>query len=411
MTRAGRNRVAKAGVICGCLALVGLIAARALHTERVKVRIASPAYHDVSKVVRTNGVVEPTLAFQARANFPGMVEKVFVRLGDRVSAGQMLVMMKDPFAVSRVAAAESALAGAQEANENVARGGSQEERISLNGDLEHAKEAEDSAQHTLDVVRQLQKQGAVGAGEVEDARKRLEDASTTLQVLQERSTKRFSERDAQASQARLADAQAALGAAKIAFSNAHITSTIAGTVYSVSVSPYDFVPMGADLLRVADLHQMQVRAYFDEPEVGKLKAGQPVTITWDGRTGATWHGDIRQAPVGAMPQGSRSVAECVIKVDDSKGDLLPNTNVVVSVSIDEHKNVLTVPRQALQTYGDERFVFRVVDGRLLRTPVRVGLVSLELAEITQGLTPQDVVAVSALSGSGLADHLAISPQR
>src|ERR1700679_1544326 len=51
---------------------------------------------------------------------------------------------------------------------------------------------------------------------------------------------------------------------------------MSGMVYSVLVSAYDFVPMGADLIRVADLKNVQIRANFDEPEIGKLKAGQDV---------------------------------------------------------------------------------------------------------------------------------------
>jgi HlyD family secretion protein len=373
----------------------------------VGVRVVSPSYQDVANLVTTNGQVEPTKEFQARANFPGMVEKVPVELGAKVNPGQLLVTMKDPYAVSRVATAVSAVSGAKEADENIQRGGTQEERIALAGDLEHAKLAQSSTEHSLQALEKLQREGAASTSEVDAAQKKLADANATLATLQQRNTERYSPNAVHAAQAKLADAEAALGAAKISFANANISSPMSGTVYSVSVSPYDFVPLGADLLRVADLTQMQIRAYFDEPEVGKLKADQPVSITWDGRPGITWHGHIREAPVAAQPMGTRSVAECLITVDDAKGDLLPNTHVVVTVPIEKHLHVLTVPRPALQAQGGGNSVFRVVNGRLVRTPVNIGLVNLDLVEIVEGLSPQDVVAVSTENEQPLSDHLAV----
>lgn len=365
----------------------------------------SPTYQDVADLVKTSGVVEPITEFQARANFPGIVETIPVTLGDTVVAGQLLVTMKDPFAKSRVATAESAVSAAEASDQDIMRGGTAEERIALDSDLAHATAAQDQARHSLDLLQELQLQGAVSNGEVEAARKRLDDATVTLHAVQQRATRRFSQAAVKASHARLSDANASLGAAKIAFENAYITSPIAGTVYWIAVSPYDFAPMGADLLRVADLRRMQIRAYFDEPEVGKLKEGQDVLITWEGRPQATWHGKIRRAPVAAILQGDRSVAECLIQVDDSKGDLLPNTHVLVTVTIDKHPHVLSIPRQALQVDGNQYWVYRVVAGETVRTPVSIGLVNLDLVEIKSGLTTSDLVVLRREDHEWLTDHL------
>jgi HlyD family secretion protein len=206
----------------------------------------------------------------------------------------------------------------------------------------------------------------------------------------------------------VADARATVDSAKNQFNNANISSPMAGTVYSIKVVPYDFVPVGADLVRVANLNQVQVRAYFDEPEIGKLAAGQPVTITWDGRPDRTWHGHIKQAPIAAMALGPRSVGECIIAVDDAKEDLLPNTNAIVTVTIQKHLHVLTIPRVALRTEGSANYVYRVEDGRLRRTSVNVGLVNLDRAEITSGLSRGDTVVLGAALGGGeLQDGMAV----
>jgi HlyD family secretion protein len=231
----------------------------------------------------------------------------------------------------------------------------------------------------------------------------LQAATTTLSALQQKTTVRYRPSDRREAAARVADAQASLDAARNQFNNANISSPMAGTVYSINVVAYDFVPVGADLIRVADLNNVEIRAYFDEPEIGKLAAGQPVKITWDGRPNRVWHGHIKQAPIAAMALGPRSVGECIIAVDDSKEDLLPNTNVIVTVTIQQHFHVLTIPRNALHTQGQANFVYRIVDGSARRTPVDVGIINLDRAEITHGLNENDQVILNTADNRELRD--------
>jgi HlyD family secretion protein len=373
--------------------------------ESLQVTTAPVTYQDVTLLVTSNGTVMPTNEFQARAFWPGIIQKVYVELGDKVKPGQMLVSMKDPFAISRMTAADAALQGARVGDENIEKGGSQEDLIGLRGDLAHAKLSQAEASKALAALQKLQQQGAASAAEVGAAQQTLQNANATLTTLQAKSTEPYRQSDVRQARARVADAQASLDAAKNQFSNANISSPMAGTVYSINVVAYDFVPVGADLIRVADLNNMQIRAYFDEPEIGKLAAGQPVKITWDGRPDRTWHGHIKQAPIAAMALGPRSVGECVIAVDDTKEDLLPNTNVIVTVTIQQHFHVLSIPRAALHTEGTANYVYRFIDGTLRRTPVDVGIVNLDRAEIRRGLSQSDVVAVNSVSGEELRDSL------
>jgi HlyD family secretion protein len=396
--------VAVGGAVVVCL-LLGVAFSR--NEEAVEVWTAPAVYADLSQEVTTNGTVIPTSEFQARANFPGIIEKLFVELGDKVKPGQMLVRMRDPFATARVATANSALQSARAGDENTLKGGSQEERIAMAADLQHALQTQIEAAKAFASLKKLQQSGAASPAEVVSAEQRLQAANTTVQMLREKSTHRFSRQDLRNAAAHVQDAQEALNSAKIQFANANITSPMAGTVYSVTVTPYDFVPMGGDLLRVADLGSVQVRAYFDEPEIGKLQAGQPVKIVWNGRPDREWHGHIKQAPVAAIALGPRSVGECIITVDDSKEDLLPNTNVIVTVTIQRHQHVLTVPRGALRTAGIDNFVYKVVEGKLQRTPVSVGIINLDRVEITRGVAENAVLALNAVDNRSLQDGLPV----
>jgi HlyD family secretion protein len=184
-------------------------------------------------------------------------------------------------------------------------------------------------------------------------------------------------------------------------------SPLAGTVYSIPVSAYDFVPAGEDLLDVADLNRIQIRAYFDEPEIGKLAIGQAVKVEWPAKPNQTWHGHISRAPTTVITYGTRNVGECIIAVDDARGDLLPNTNVTVTVTTSQRFNVLSIPREGLHTEGMSDFVYRVVGDKLVRTPVQIGVVNLTRVEITSGLTEKDTVALSATSNRDLTNGLAV----
>jgi HlyD family secretion protein len=399
-----------AAILAGLIAVVA-IAGLSRRDDEVEVWAATPNYQNIERLVTTNGNVLPTNAFQARAFWPGIVQKVFVELGDKVKPGQMLVSMKDPFAISRMATANAALQGARVGDENIREGGSQEDIIALKGDQAQAELSQANAVKSLSALQQLQKKGAASTAEVDAAEQKLQTATATLETLKEKSTERYRPSNIREADARVADAQSTLDAAKNQFNNANISSPMAGTVYSVNVVNYDFVPVGADLIRVADLNNVEVRAYFDEPEIGKLAAGQSVKIRWNGKPDHTWHGHIKQAPIAATALGTRSVGECIIAVDDAKEDLLPNTNVSVTATIQQHAHALTIPRGALHSDGAANYVYRIAGGKLRWTAVDVGIVNLDRAEITHGLAENDTVVLNAVDDRELHDGIAVHPAR
>jgi len=298
------------------------------------------------------------------------------------------------------------LSSAQAAMHNMQQGGSQVERINLASQMDTAKLQQAQATKNLAALEELEKRGAASASEVAAARERLQSAASSMENLQLRETHSYSPADQARVRAQLNDAKAAVNAAQSAYASNNVRAPFAGTVYSVPVSAYDFVQAGEDLLDLADLNKIQIRAYFDEPEIGKLAVGQAVKIEWAAKQSQTWHGHISIAPTTVITYGTRNVGECLITVDDARGDLLPNTNVTVTVTTSQRFNVLSVPREALHTDGGDS-VFRVVNGKLVRTPVVVGVVNLTRVEIVSGLTEKDTVALSATSNRELTNGLAV----
>lgn len=382
---------------------------RRLTRERVGIRTATVTFQNLDSSTSTNGKVEPIHEYQAHAAFPGVVQKLYVGVGDKVVAGTLLAKMDDSEIKARLAASALSISSARVGLNTTEENGSQEERVALANDISRAKMQQQQAASDLAALKQLQQKGAASAGEVASSQQRLDTATSSLDGMTARTKNRFSPAEIDRAKQQLVNAQADQAAAQNSYAGANIHSPISGTVYSVPVSEYDYVPAGEDLIDIADLNLIQIRAYFDEPEIGKLAEGQPVKIVWDAKPLKTWHGHIEQVPTTVIAYGTRNVGECLITVDDARGDLLPNTNVTVTVTTSQHNNVLSIPREALHTNGAQNYVFRIVKNKLVRTQVQIDAVNLTRVEIKSGLKENDVVALSATSNRDLTDGMLVKP--
>ena len=400
------NPILMWGIFLAIILLAFLILRSSTH-DAVEVKVASVDRQNLISSISTNGKVEPIGEFQAYAPASGVIAKVYVEVLQRVRTGDLLLKMDDADAKAKMASANAVLRTAEATLHDMEQGGSQEEHITLSGDLHRAQLEQQQATTNLAALKQLQQKGAASPSEVAAAEERLQTANNSVQSFQMRSTERYSPADKARVEAQVADARASLAAAEKTYASYNIRTPQSGTVYSIPVSDYDFVQGGENLIAIADLNKIQVHAYFDEPEIGKLSIGQAVKIAWDAKPNQIWHGHITIAPTTVINYGTRNVGECIITVDDAHGDLLPNTNVIVTVTTAQRFNALSIPREALHTEAGN-FVFRVINGKLLRTPVQVGVATnLIRAEITGGLTEKDTVALGAVNNRELSNGLAV----
>jgi HlyD family secretion protein len=376
---------------------------------RVPVRTAVVVRGELKKTIPTNGKVEPQpqANFEAHAPFAGLIKALYAHEGQKVSQGTLLVSMDDIDARARLATALAALKTAQGSYNTLLQGGTQEEQISLNGELSKAQIDRDQAQHDLAALRQLQLTGAASASEVAAAQERLDSDNASLAVLQQRKTQRYGASDLSRTKAAVADAQAGYAAAQQVVNQANVRAPFTGTVYLIPVSRTEYVQQGDLLLEMADLTKMQVRAYFDEPEIGSLHVGQSVTIQWDAQPLKTWHGHIARVPSTIITYTTRNVGEVLVTIDDAHDDLLPNTNVRVTALVANQPDALNIPREALHTENGRSYVYRVQHGVLQRTPIVVGNINLTQVGIVSGLKEGDVVALGSTNGQPIGDGVPI----
>ena len=139
-TGQARPRTARVWIITAVALILVFYGVHLLTRGSLPIRVAAATIGNLTSTEATNGKVEPQpqVNFEAHAPFPGVVQALYVHEGDKVSAGKLLLAMDDTEAKARVASALAALKGAQAAYQAAQHGGTQEERISLTGELEQS---------------------------------------------------------------------------------------------------------------------------------------------------------------------------------------------------------------------------------------------------------------------------------
>jgi HlyD family secretion protein len=384
-------------------AVVVLAAFLSHRDDSIPVRTAIVEKGNIQSVISTNGKIEPVMNFEAHAPISTTVRRLLVREGEFVKKGQLLVVLDAPDARTQAARAQAQLKSAQADMAAVEKGGTQEEMLNLGAQLVKARSDRETAVRNLDALRRLQQQGAASAGEVREAENILARADAELNLLQQKQTKRYSSPEVARVEAQRGEAEAALEAAQDVLSKSVVHAPFEGIVYSLPVKQGGFVSGGDLVLQLADLRQVQVRAFVDEPDVGKLAPGAPIEITWDAVPGRIWQGKVNAIPSTVRLRGSRNVGETTCIVDNKDLKLLPNVNVGVTIVTAEHDGVLVASREAVRMDDSKPYVLQVVGHELKRRDVETSLSNLTQVEVTRGLSANDMVAISSLNGKPLGD--------
>ncbi len=389
------------------LAVILLAAFVNFRASKVPVRAERAQRQTIVNVVATNGKVEPVENFEAHAPIATTVRRVLVKAGDSVKAGQLLLELDASSARAEAARALAQLRSAQAQSKAVEKGGTREEVLTNEALLVKARTELESAQRNLDAMRKLRERKAASVGELQEAENRFRRAQAEVELLEQKLKDRFSRPEVTRTAAQLDEAQAAYAAALNMLQGAIVRAPRAGVVYSLPVRPGAYVSSGDLLVQVADLSRMQVRAFVDEPDIGKLSPGQKVEVTWDGLADRTWTGTVTSVPTTVVLRGTRNVGELICQVDNADMKLLPNVNVNVKVESARNENALIVPREAIQQEDGKRYVYEIAGGELKKREVETSTSNLTHIAVSRGLTENAWVALGSTDGRSLRDGLPV----
>ncbi len=403
---AGKNRLVGIVIAAG-LGVFVLAAFVSLRGAKVPVRAEAAVRETISNTISTKGKIEPLENFEAHAPVATTVRKLYVHEGDWVKKGQLLLRLEDSDIRAQAARAVAQLRSAQADLTAVRTGGTHEEVLTNQAELVKARTEHDAAQRNLAAMQNLQRRGAASPAEVEEAENRMKRAQAQVHLLEQKQQGRYSRPEVSKAQAQAAEGSATYAAAQTLLHGANVRAARDGMVYSLPVREGQYVNPGDLLVQVADLSSVQLRAFVDEPEIGRLAKGQKVTVTWDALPGRSWEGTLTRVPTTVTLRGTRTVGELTCEVANPEMKLLPNVHVSVLVLTARHENALTVPREAVRDEGGKRYVFEIVDGELKRREVETSVSNLTRIEITRGLKEQAQVALGSESVENLREGMPV----
>jgi HlyD family secretion protein len=411
MARQGQNngRDRKRLIAIAVLVVAAVVLFTGVNQRRgsTSVRAEKVVRQEIASVISTNGKIEPVDSFEAHAPAPATVKNVRVAEGDRVKKGQLLVQLDDADARAQAARALAQLRSAEAALQAIKSGGTQEEVLTTRADLSKAQAERDDAQRNLQAIQKLRQNGAASPAEVEAAKNRLQKAEADVQLLQSKLTGRFSSPEVAKVEASAGEARAAYAAAEDLLKHSNVTAPFTGTVYQLPVRPGSYVNGGELLVQVANLEKVRVRAFVDEPEIGRLAKGEQVEIKWDAIPGRMWQGTLTRVPTAVTMVGTRTVGEITSEIDNADRKLLPNVNVNVSIITARHDNALTVSREAVHDLDGKRYVYQIAQDKIVAQEVQTGLSSLTRVEVVKGISDGALVALGAINAQPLRNGMEV----
>jgi multidrug efflux pump subunit AcrA (membrane-fusion protein) len=306
----------------------------------------------VSQSVSTTGTIEP--AHEADLSFPvsGTVTSVPVAVGDKVTKGQALATVGASELRSAVTLAKASLTAAEES---------------------------------------------------------LTSANSSSSSLQIASAK-----------AQLAQAKSNLTAARKDLANATLRSTVTGTVASVGISRGDTVGSSngsgdgsgsgngsgsndstSDIVVISTTSWV-VDASVGSADLASVKKGMQAQITPTDSTTRVF-GTVQSVGIVASSDSTSSSATfpVVIAVTGNPTGMYAGASATASIIVKQVSGVLTVPTAALHSSGGKTFVYRVRNGKQVRTDVTVGATYGISTQITAGLSSGDQVSVTTTPRTGL----------
>jgi HlyD family secretion protein len=398
-------------LVGGALALTALFVFLGGRGSTARVAVADAIRENISSVVSTNGKVEPVMPRSFRASYPTFVERVSAGEGQQMKKGQALFTLDDTEVQADLAQARADLATQKEALVVAKAGGRASQAAKAAADLQKAQASRDQLRRDNETLTKLVAEKAATTEELEQNKLQLVQAEADVHSTEK--VKQTLDQEAQLDQGRLAllveHAQATVRDLEGRIESAHGVAPFDGTLYSLPIHLGDFVKAGDLLAEMADLRQVRIRAFIDEPELGQIAVNQSVEIFWDAHPDRVWNGKTEVLPKQVVTHGTRNVGELLCSVSNDRLDLLPNTTVDVRIHVSERPEALVVPRGAVFIDGDTRYVYRVENNRIHRQVIKVGIANPTKIEVVSGLGQGAVVA---LPGEvSLKENLSIIPVR
>ena len=340
-----------------------------------------------------------TLQFSARvatlsrvdvgSTITARVAKVLVNDGAQVRQGDVLVQLES---AELRAALTQAQASASQAQARLAglrsTGRATAKAVAMQSDA-----TLQAAQAELKRNQQLVAQGFISASRLDDVQRAVEVARA-----QQASAQALVQANADAgadvvqAQAQLDQALAAVSTAQARLAQAQVIAPANARVLTRQVEPGQIVQPGKALMSLALAGPTQLIAPVDERFLDQLQIGQSASVVADAFDEQRFTAHVLS--ISPTVDAQRGAIEVKLSLDkDPPAFLREDMTLSVEVETAKRERALVLPLKAVrsQTNNSTASVLLAIDGRAQEKPVRLGLRTLEAAEVLEGLAPGDLV--------------------
>ena len=395
MLELSRNQIARwrlPSALALAIALVGSGCGPNDTSSGVATETVTVASRLLSSGVTAIGAVKPQVGAEVKvgSRISGRVRRLHANIKDQVRKGQVIAELEkaDLEALVAQSRAEARLAEAKLSalSELFPREVARAEADVARWDATVALARKDRERQRVLMERTITAQSGVDQAQellaVSEAQ--LAAARKALELVQVQHTESVRQAEAERDRDR-----AALANAEVQLSYALITAPISGVVGSVSTQEGETVAAGLNaptFVTIIDLARLQVEAYVDEVDIGKISVGQSALFTVDAFPADDFKGQV----VAIYPKATiqDNVVKYVVAVDiltPYEGRLRPEMTASVAIQLGA-RQVLAIPSSAVRREGGKHFVLVSANGRQELREVRLGWKDGSWTEVAGGLT-------------------------
>ncbi|HEY1648568.1 MAG TPA: efflux RND transporter periplasmic adaptor subunit [Terracidiphilus sp.] len=358
-------------------------------------KLAKAARGDVAQSVVATGKIQPITQVEVKSKASGIVEDLFVDINDHVTKGQKLAQLDQQEIVAQVDAQRAQL-GSAEANVSTFQADIEQDKVNAAApDLPMYKA-------TLDRNLEMQREGIVSRQTLDDANKDYLAALTRRNSAQAQvgvDTARLKQAKAQ-----VLASQATLNQLEEQLSYTTIVAPMDGVILSRDVEIGDAVSsilvLGSTatlIMTEGDTRQVYVQGKVDEADIANVYLGQPARIKVESFRDRPFYGKVTKiAPMG-VEKDNVTTFEVRVSINNPGGELKANMTANAEILMDEHKNVLTVPENAVIYDAQKNASVQIPDKHekdgARKVAVKVGLSNGSVTEIASGLKEGDQVVL------------------
>lgn len=357
---------------------------------------------DLTISVSATGDVTPIRQIELKSKASGLVVRFKKLEGDTVEAGELIAELDRTVNQREVERAKGDLMAAQARH---ALTGLEFEKSLKQAESEVSAAAEDVATKASELDRQEKlEKGVATETDLANARlakrlaeEKLKQVQAGLVLVRDRK-----DADLKLAQAEVIRAETTLKDAEERLRDTDVRSPITGILLKKLVEEGQIVSSGISatsggtaIAIVADVTSLVVVANVDETDIGRVAKDRPATVTVESQPDKKFQGKVDLIPPRGDLDSSIIVFKVRIAIDGKHfGDLKIGMTATVNILVNEVKQAVLVPSEAVKSEKGKRYVM-VPEGETgtKRVDVKIGLDDGQKVEIKEGLKAGDDVVI------------------